>query len=136
MTMTSASDFLSENRSDYPSSFKFDEVGKAITGTLVELPRTVDGTDLNGDPQTSWVFEIETDEGEKFSVWAPRGKAIAKAIAKAMTEAGATKFQVGDRVAIKHTGLGTPSKAGFSPPKLYEAAYKPAAPSVAASDLL
>jgi hypothetical protein len=135
--MSTASDFMSENRGDFPESFKFRNVGDAIAGTLVEEPRRFEGTDLNGQPQTNWIFEVETDAGDRWSVWAPVGKAISKKIASAMQEAGVTSFTVGDRLAVVFTGLGEPSKPGYSPPKLYDAKYEAAKPSgVSASDLL
>lgn len=135
--MSTASEFMSENRGDFPESFKFRNVGDAIVGTLTCEPRRHEGTDLNGQPQTNWIFEVETDTGDAYSVWAPVGKAISRAIAKAMQDAGVTSFSEGDRLAVTFTGLGEPTKPGYSPPKLYEAAYKAKAPSgVSASDLL
>ena len=135
--MSSATEFMSENRGDFPESFKFRDVGDKIVGTLTTEPRRHDGTDLNGAPQTNWIFEVETDDGDKFSVWAPVGKAISRAIAKAMQEADVTSFGVGDRLAVTFTGLGEPTKPGYSPPKLYSAQYKAKAPSaVSAADLL
>lgn len=135
--MSTAADFMSENRGDFPESFKFRNVGDAIVGTLTCEPRRHEGTDLNGAAQTNWIFEVETDDGDTYSVWAPVGKAISRAIAKAMQEAGVTSFSEGDRLAVTFTGLGEPTKPGYSPPKMYDAAYAAAKPSgVSASDLL
>ncbi len=135
--MSTASEFLSENRGDFPESFKFRDIGDGIAGTLTTEPRRHEGTDLNGKPQTNWIFEVETDAGDRWSIWAPVGKAISREIAKAMQEAGVTTFSEGDRLAVTFTGLGEPTKPGYSPPKLYSAAYRAKAPSgVSASDLL
>lgn len=135
--MSSTTDeFLANNRGDFAPAFKFDEVGKACAGTLTAEPRKVEGTDLDGKPQTNWVFEITTDDGDRWSLWAPQGKAIGRAIAEAVKASGATQIKEGDRLGVVHTGVGEPTKPGFSPPKQYSAQFKPAQPAVAVDSLV
>jgi hypothetical protein len=134
--MSSAAEFLAQNRGDFPEAFRFRDVGDKIVGTLTTEPRCHEGTDFDGDPQTNWIFEVETDDGV-FSVWAPKGKGISRAIGKAMQEADVTSFSVGDRLAVTFTGVAEPSRPGFNGAKLYTAQYKAAKPSgVSAADLL
>lgn len=131
-------DYLKSNSSgnSYPS-FKFDHVGATAKGTIIDTPRVVNTTDLNtGEPSKTLVVEIETDDGDKFSVWIQKGN-IVSAVKAAITASGADGLHEGGTLAIKYTGDGEQTKRGFNPPKLYSAAYKPpVASGVNVDDLL
>ncbi len=76
-------------------------------------------------------YEYKKADAELFSAYP---KPIAKAIAKAITAAGATSIAVGGELSVKHNELGkrNADNPSWSRPKLYEATYTPPAKSTTA----
>lgn len=149
--MTTTEDFLRDSLGSKYPAVKFTAVGQKIVGTIVEDPRLVDGTDLNGEPRTSLVLAIKADTkstcvsgrsgeeapvtpGETYSLWIAKGTNMARATAEAV---GAEKLTEGGTFAMEFYELGEQKKAGFNRPKLHRAAYKPPAPpAIGADDLI
>lgn len=135
-------------------SAKFENPGDAVKGTVVST-EMAQQTDMEGKPRT-WddgsprmqlVVTLQTDERAPDDadddgirkLYVKGGTKIAstqKAVADAVRAAGATQLEVGGTLAVEFTGLGQPSKPGYSAPKLYRAAYKPPAPAAVSADLL
>ena len=120
---------------DFPAQFKFQAVGDSIAGTITDV-REHDFGDGNQP-----ILELTTDDGDEFSVIASQ-RNLQVRLAEVRPASG-------DRIAIKFTGEGQPSKPGYNPPKLFEVAHKrgdapeapapepaPAAAGPSADDLL
>jgi hypothetical protein len=102
-------------------AIKFTDIGDTCTGVVTGVKERIDtapdGTPKawpNGDPMKVYVFELDTDEGER-SLWV-RGNMI-KAVREAVTAAG-FRTVVGTKLTVQHHALGE-AKKGFSPAKLY-----------------
>jgi hypothetical protein len=127
---------------------KFDNVGDSVAGTIVsaEARQT---TDIKtgapefwpqGDPKLQVVVTLQTDQRDpsiedddgQRRLFAKKPGAMLSAIVEAL---GGQRLEVGGRLAVKFTGTEPSSTAGFSPKKLYAAAYQPPAANQAA-DLL
>ena len=126
--MSDTADFLDANTGDFNPAFKFANPGDTCKGTVIGAPHIVDGEDLNKNPQKSLVVDVDTDDGT-FALWLPSGKGVTRAVAKAVKGTGATGLAEGGKLAVKYTGDGEVTKAGFNPPKLFEARYEAPAPS-------
>ena len=132
---------------------KFENIGDKIAGRIVSVKREQQrefesGKPLvwdNGDPRLQTVIGLDTADGE-VTVYAKGGKvgdiaegegmAMENAIVAAVRSAGADSIDPGAELAIQHTGIAKPTRAGLNGQKLYVAAYKPGAPgSVDVSDL-
>lgn len=113
--------------SDFPRSFKFDNVGDTVTGTIIDTDGekyeveygcgkffTADPNDpdvrrfrRSGDPRPLWIIQVQTDLREDDddtgarTVWAS-WPAI-KAIKAACMNAGVTHFGKGCRFALKYS---------------------------------
>ena len=126
--------------------FAFHEPGDSVTGTVVDVVET-ERTDLEGNvrrfpnkedgspgnPMMQWVITVQTDLAEDeeddglrrlFVYGARTGKGSFGAICTACAEAGAA-LEPGGVLSLTYTGVGTPSKRGYNPPKEYEASYTP-----------
>ncbi len=123
-------------------SAKFEAVGDAVRGEILNV-ETKQQTDLDGNPKTwdngdpRWQVAVtrQTDERDatdpdddgKRAVYLKGSNKYAstsKAVADAVRSAGATKLEQGGTLALQYVGDGEATKRGFSPPKLYQAAYK------------
>jgi len=130
--MSSTDAFFNSGGSGYPP-FKFEHIGDAIAGTITRVSDPIEGTDLNGNPQTSIAIEIHTDDGADWTLWVQKPRMIV-AIADAVRAAGgAGTPQVGGRLGVRHHAEKPSTKPGFNAQKLYEAQYQPPA-SAASSD--
>jgi hypothetical protein len=122
-------------------SAKFESLGEQITGAILDLavkqqtnfdtgkPEFWD----NGDPKMQLVVTLSTDQrdpGDKEDDGERRlyvkGN-LQKAIQAAVRSSGATGLEIGGQVTVTFTGEGEPPRRGANPPKLYSAAYVPAA---------
>lgn len=146
----SVEQFLRDSQGSKYPSVKFKEPGQKIVGIIVDEPRMVDGTDLNGNPQTSLVLAIEAaagstvvtgpkgeevpvTAGQTYSVWIAKGTNMARATAEAV---GAEKLVEGGTFAMQFTGLGEqPKNPAHNRPKLHVAQYKPPTPAITGSDM-
>lgn len=133
--MSDVQTWLDRTNYDRNKSFRFAEVGDKIRGEIVAPPRIVTTDDLNGGTSDKLVVDIKAEaDGETYAVWVKQG-AMGKAVAAAVKEAGASQLLEGGTLGLAFTSLGTPSKPGFSPPKLYTASYKPPASGVDPDDI-
>jgi hypothetical protein len=126
---------------------RFENVGDAVVGTIVSAEAR-QCTDMQGkpevwpqgDPKMQVVITLQTDERDtsiedddgQRRLFAKKPGAMLSAIVEAL---GGQRLEVGGRLAVKFTGTEPSSTAGFSPKKLYAAAYQPPAANQAA-DLL
>jgi hypothetical protein len=119
---------------------KFDKIGDAVIGTLVdaEVAPVTDPMgnvqyDKNNNPKQQIIYtlqtderdpEIEDDDGQRrvFAKWA-----IQKAISTCLAEAGLAKagLQEGGRLTITFSATQKASQRGYQDIKLYTAAYEP-----------
>lgn len=147
-----AMDFLnaSAGGSGYPS-MKFKNVGDKVVGRIEGLPRTVEATNLDGEPETSLVIDLAVTDAvgvcgtaadeqdaagqSHVTVWVKRG-AMARAVRDAITAAGASGLEDGGTFALIHTELGEQKKAGWNRPKLYRAEYKSPVAAVSVDEAL
>lgn len=133
--MSDVQDWLQSSNFESHPSFKFTAVGDKIRGEIVAPPRIVTTSDLNGGESDKLVVDIKAEaDGETYSIWVKKG-AMGRAVAQAVNEAGAKQLQEGGVLGLAHTGLGTPSKPGFNPPKLYQASYRAPAAGVDPDDI-
>lgn len=121
---------------------KFAEVGTTVVGRVLRYEkrqsRDMDGNLKewdDGSPQWEIVITLQTDErdgsiedDDGLRRLFVRGQMI-KAIRDALVKASWRKDLVGGRLGVKYTGNGTPTRRGFSPPKLYTAKFEPPAPA-------
>jgi len=147
--MTQTTDWLSQNSSSGSSGpgVHFGSVGDKVIGQIVSQPKTVE-TEFG---QRLLIELIAADgctaakgarggegpiaAGDDITLWVKPG-AMATALKQAISEAGATGISEGDTIAMQYSGDGVSSKAGWNPPKLYNAKLKAAKPTVAIDDLL
>ena len=133
---------INEMGSSRAPTFKFEEVGAEIKGTIVShdtMQMTEFGTTTpafwpDGKPKLQVVFVLQTesrdpaiegDDGQR-RVFA-NGRML-RAVLEARDEAGARTIDPGDNLAIRFTGYGTASTKGFQPPKLYKSWLKKGTP--------
>jgi hypothetical protein len=105
--------------------FKFDQIGDTATGLVDEIHKFQDTNQKtgkpdvwpNGDPKYSYRIELRNVEtGEVMNLFA-RNQMVS-AIRAAGKEAGGI---VGKVLKVKYDHDGTPSQAGYRPPKVYKA---------------
>lgn len=117
-------------------SFKFETIGDTIKGTVAYIGgwETKPSKFRQGEFETAMRLVVDTVDGPK-AIYPRKDSAMARAIADAIRASGATRLEVGAKLAVKFdrtldTGKGQPAK-------LFVAQYEaPAATaSVAASDL-
>lgn len=119
---------------------KFVDHGATIKGTITSAELRQQ-TDLDGKPKT-WddgnprmqiVVTLATDERDNSidnddgsrRVFV-RGEML-KALRAALKQADVKTIEVGGTLAVRYVSDGSPSRAGFNAPKLYNAQYKPPA---------
>lgn len=73
--------------------------------------------------------------GDDITLWVKPG-AMASALRNAVRDAGVDGLSEGDTLAIAYSGDGERRKAGWNPPKLYQARYTPAKPAVSLDSLV
>lgn len=146
--MTDTTNWLSQNSGGNggPGVY-FGSIGDKVVGRIEGTPRTV--TTEFGE---RLVIELVADDGctaskgtngedgqiaagDQVTVWLKPG-AMAAAVRKAVQEAGANGLAEGDTLAIGYSGDGEKKKAGWNAPKLYQARYTPAKPSVSVDQLV
>lgn len=135
---TEAMEFLNTNSGGSGNpAVKFPTIGSSIKGVIVGTPRVVTTPSLDtGEPEKKLVIELCDDNGELWALWVKAGW-MATAVRDAVTKAGATGLLEGGTLVVKYSADGEQKKAGLNPPKIYEAAYKPPAPTgVNVDDLL
>lgn len=124
------------------SSAKFENVGDAVTGTILSA-EVKDQTDLatgailkwdNGDTRKQLVVRLQTtqrDDEDDDGVRALYVKGSKKAgshslhdaVASAVRLAGAKSLEVGGTLTVTYTGEEPSATRGFNPRKLYSASY-------------
>jgi len=117
---------------------QFENIGDTVRGTVTAVEkrqlRNFDKTGLetwpDGGAKYTWLITLETDDGPQILFC--RGQ-MYTAVREAAVASGITEM-VGATLAVKHTGLGTPSVRGYRPPKLYAAKWTPGAPVSAQVD--
>lgn len=117
-------------------------VGDAVSGTVVGIEETQQ-TDIGGEPKW-WdadklqprmqvVLTLATDDHNDedddglrrlFLKGAKGNPQSAMGAVVAAVAASGSSLQIGGKVGLRVTGFGTPTKKGFSAPKLHEAAYE------------
>lgn len=140
-------------------AFPFENVGDAVSGTITDMA-VRQQTDINtGEPQT-WAdgspkkmlvitlqTELQADEnddglrtvylrGGNFTAASGKGTSSLTAFRDALKASGASDAEIGARVVIGFTGLGTRSNNAFSPPKLYTCKYEPPTRNVNIDELV
>jgi hypothetical protein len=147
--MTQATDWLSQNSSSSSSGpgVHFGTVGDKVIGQITAQPKTVEtefgqrlliellAADGCTAAKGARGGEGPITAGDEITLWVKPG-AMATALKQAITEAGATGISEGDTIAMQYSGDGVSSKAGWNPPKLYNAKLKAAKPTVNIDDLL
>lgn len=151
--MSDASNWLTHNSGSSNPSVSFPNIGDTVCGRILEEPRLVNGTDLNGNPSESLVISVEAiagctasvgskqigyspiAAGENVSIWVKAG-AMARALQAAIVEAKAAGLQEGGMLAVRYSADGEQKKAGFNRPKLYVAQYSPPVPTVGLGSLI
>ena len=133
-------------------SAKFTNIGDRYVGRIVSIDNERVQTDLDGNvvtfndgrPRPMLVIELELADGSKVSLFAKgggyevaegEGTSKTNAIVQAAADAGAATLDAGAELAVVFTGYGKVTKAGRDKPKLYTAAYKPAAQRVGLGDI-
>lgn len=142
--MSEANDFLMAG--GIPSA-KFPTVGTTVGGTIVRQPELRQQTDIttgkpkfwdDGSPRQQIVVQLATaerdpsiadDDGER-AIYV-KGN-LTKAVREAVRKAGAKGLEVGGHLSVTYVADGQSDKVGFTPPKLYSAAYTP--PTAAAAN--
>lgn len=117
---------------------KFSKVSDFVTGVIAEQPTVVQQKDVetgellywkDGNPRYQVILvlateeidpEIEEDDGQR-RIYV-KGQLTA-AFRTAMRKAGATVFQVGDKVTVSYVGDGKRTNPRFNPPKVYHVDY-------------
>lgn len=144
-TWDDANEFL---MSTGAKAFPFENVGDAVTGTIVSMQKRQQ-TDMqtgkpaywdNGDPKMMLMVTLQTelqddDEDDGVRTVYLRGgnhtavsgtgtsslNAVRDAVKRSKSAAG---IQDGATLTLSFTGIGKASSKGFNPPKLYTATYK------------
>lgn len=133
--MSDVMDFLntSSGGSGY-TSVTFPNIGDSVKGVIVGIPRVVETPNLNtGAPEKKLVIDLQCDDGEMRTLWVRAGW-MAGALKDAVAKAGVANIGEGGTLVMKYSANGEQTKPGFTPPKLYEAAYKPPTPTAGSVD--
>jgi hypothetical protein len=147
--MTQTTDWLSQNSSSGSSGpgVHFGDIGDKVIGQIISQPKTVEtefgqrllieliAADGCTAAKGARGGEGPIQAGDEITLWIKPG-AMATALKQAINEAGANGLTEGDTIALQYSGDGQSSKAGWNPPKLYNAKLKAAKPTVAIDDLL
>lgn len=130
---------------------KLETVGDKVSGRIVRVARQQQRDFDTGAPmvwsdgnprlQTVIVLDVNGEEralyakGGNYDVVSGTGLSMESAIVAAVREAGGASIDAGAELAVAHSGLGKPPRAGANAPKLYTAQYRPATASANVSDL-
>lgn len=98
---------------------------------LAFWPDNPDGS--KGKPKMAAVFDVETEQGEELSLWAPIPSSLRTALATAQTEAG-QRIGPGGRLEVKF--VREEDKGKGNPQKIFAARYTPPAAQPPATDAL
>lgn len=145
------SDSLNISELSRGPAVKFEAIGDTAVGTIISVKREQQrdfdtGVGLtwdNGDPRLQTVIGLDTADGEvtlyakggKVTVGSGEGLTLEAAIVAAVRKAGASSIDPGAKLAVKHTGMSKPPKAGLNPTRLFVAQYEaPTKGSVAIDD--
>jgi hypothetical protein len=127
---------------------KFENVGDTWSGRIVKVDPPTQQTDLKGEPKfyndgkpmMQVVITLQTDRNDP-EIADDDGQRrlyvkgwMQTAIREAVKKAGCSSVEEGATLAVQYTGDGKSQGAGYNPPKLYRAQYKP--PAVGVDDLL
>jgi len=137
--MSDANAFLMS--SGIPSA-KFDAVGDHVTGFVFFPPELQQQRDPQNGAAKTWddgkpmmqlrvvliteEHDLGPDDDGLRAIYV-RGL-MQRAIGQAVRAAGAQGLEVGGKLRVIYSGDGVPRQRGFSPPKQYEAMYRPLAP--------
>lgn len=133
--MSEVMDFINSVGSGF-DSFRFDNVGDTLDGTIVLPPRVIEMTNKNnGGLDKILVVDVHTADGKDWTLMSGVGGRIT-AIRDALSNAGANSLEPGGRLVMKYTGNAPLRQGQIQPAKLYAAAYVPPAPSNGVADLL
>lgn len=109
--------------------FAFENVGDTHSGVVIKNKESNDTTPdgivktwPNGDPVKMYIFTLDTDEGPK-SLYV-RGHMFT-AVREAAKTAG-LRSVIGQKLTVKHTGLGEVKTKGYKPAKLFAAKFESA----------
>ena len=112
---------------------KFEEIGATTTGKITEPPETTQQLDFDtqeplfwksGQPRVALVVTLDTEDSDEPVKLFAKGEML-KAIKSAVREAKATALLPGGSLWVQYSGDGEPTRRGYTPPKLYKAAYDP-----------
>lgn len=98
------------------TSFKFNEVGDTLEGTVVYVGDWQKQTNkFNQREEEVTRIGVDQGDGEATYVWPRRGSAMAQALAEALREAGLSSLEEGQKLKLrfdstKDTGKGQPLK--------------------------
>jgi hypothetical protein len=118
---------------------KFAEIGDSIKGEIIDK-QTMQQRDFitgqpkfwdDGGPMWQVIYTLATnrhddeeDDGER-RLFAKSG--VLTAIKLAVKDAGVRNTEIGGILAVKFVSVGTPSRRGNNPPKVFDARYRPPA---------
>ena len=133
--MSDTEEFLSSGGG---KAAKFEDIGDTVKGVVTAVEKrqlrnfadTGPETWPDGGPKFTWLITMETDDGPQTLF--VRGQ-MYTAVREAAVAAEITEM-IGATLAVKHTGLGTPSVKGYREPKLYAAKWTPGSPVSAQVD--
>lgn len=98
---------------------------------LAFWPDNPDGS--KGKPKMAAVFDVEDEQGQELSLWAPIPGSLRTALATAQTEAG-QRIGPGGKLDVKL--VREEDKGKGNPQKIFAARYTPPAPQAPANDAL
>lgn len=130
--MSDVTDFLNSSSTGY-KSVTFPNIGDSIKGIVTGIPRVVELRNDDGELEKKLLIDLQDDQGEMWTLWVKRGW-MAGALKEALTKAGVNNVAEGGTLVMKFTGEGERKKASWSPPKFFEAAYKPPTPTAGSVD--
>lgn len=130
-------------------SFKTDPIGTVKTLTVQSWSREAQGTVFGsnpprlafwenpdgskGNPKMNVVYDVEDEQGEALSLWAPIPSSLRTALAEAQTAAGA---RIGPGGILEIKFVREVDKGKGNPQKIYAARYTPGTPPAPTGDAL
>ena len=151
--MSDTQGFFRRNAGNFYPAVAFEQIGATIVGTIIDEPRIVVTKDDDRNDVENLVVNLEAvagtairsgkvDEGradvkpgDQVSLWIKAG-GIARAVDTAIKAAKVAGLAEGGTLAVQYTGNGTPTKAGYTAPKLYSAEYSAPRPTVGMGGLI
>jgi hypothetical protein len=128
-----------ESQSHPSISFKDAPIGTVVSGTILEMPKMVQGRDYETSDAAWWdaaktepkmcaVITLDV-AGETKTLWATRPSALFAALTDARQQTGKA-FEVGGTLAVKYTGDKPNTKnPRLNPAKQYAVKYTPPKPA-------